>query len=461
MNKRSSKKHNSKRLSTKHSRTKRNRKRSSKKHSRTKHSKRSSTKHSHKKSTKQDGMQKYVAYQLPYETTVPVGKCYSRSNGELICKNVDPVGKPFSVYFPGSELFYKESKNEVYEPFETIDVKGSGFTIVNFISDIPIYEGENLLTEENLKIYSMADINIIKTLLDMGFDINEQNEKGNTAYHESILKNRYDITTFLLKNGASKTIVNNDGYTGIDLFHSKSIIKTRFTDFKSLIYSNIYSIIEEFITSIKTSYAKTKSLISLTYSEIFTILISLLTLILTHFKEVISTILAYAIIHQNMILIKFLVRNGADVNYIFKGIPLIYHAILTFNLEIVEILNNGKNKLNINFSPLDFLLRNYTPHLMITPEFDRINEIEKIIQIGAYFLSQGWKMPQNENSYIIQAMKNLEKERINTIINSFIKRNNMEEQNIENMEIPEELIVHFKKIGIEPHIIPEVISFLI
>ena len=37
----------------------------------------------------------------------------------------------------------------------------------------------------------------------------------------------------------------------------------------------------------------------------------------------------------------------------------------------------------------------------------------------------------------------------------------MEEQNIENMEIPEELIVHFKKIGIEPHIIPEVISFLI
>ena len=76
-------------------------------------------------------------------------------------------------------------------------------------------------------------------------------------------------------------------------------------------------------------------------------------------------------------------------------------------------------------------------------------------------MSQGWKMPQNENSYIIQAMKNLEKERINTIINSFIKRNNMEEQNIENMEIPEELIVHFKKIGIEPHIIPEVISFLI
>ena len=57
----------------------------------------------------------------------------------------------------------------------------------------------------------------MKLLIDNGFDINLQNDKGETPIFLATMNNKYEAVKFLLENGADIEIAANDGIKPINI----------------------------------------------------------------------------------------------------------------------------------------------------------------------------------------------------------------------------------------------------
>lgn len=58
---------------------------------------------------------------------------------------------------------------------------------------------------------------IVKDLIEIGVDVNVQNQKGYTALHYAALKDNFELVKELLAAGADPSLITNDGYTALQL----------------------------------------------------------------------------------------------------------------------------------------------------------------------------------------------------------------------------------------------------
>ena len=63
----------------------------------------------------------------------------------------------------------------------------------------------------------IGDINVIRKLIALGYDLNQEDLKGNSAMHIAVLKNRFDIVTELAKYGANPNHKNKQFKRPINL----------------------------------------------------------------------------------------------------------------------------------------------------------------------------------------------------------------------------------------------------
>ena len=64
----------------------------------------------------------------------------------------------------------------------------------------------------------------IKELLNIGFNINTQNDLGDTLLHYACEYKHYDIIQFLLSKNADINIKNEKGYTPFDIVIDREIL---------------------------------------------------------------------------------------------------------------------------------------------------------------------------------------------------------------------------------------------
>ncbi len=89
-------------------------------------------------------------------------------------------------------------------------------------SDLPEYLGKDCASVASVSLFGDYPINIAATrgkpdelvaLLEAGADINQRGEHGYTPLHNAVEQGHISIVKYLLKRGAIREIINNDGQT--------------------------------------------------------------------------------------------------------------------------------------------------------------------------------------------------------------------------------------------------------
>lgn len=86
---------------------------------------------------------------------------------------------------------------------------------------ISAFRSAKNINNHNYNLLALASVNeyfdIMQLLIDNGFDINLQNDEGETPLFLAILNNKYEAVKFLLENGADVEIATNEGVKPINI----------------------------------------------------------------------------------------------------------------------------------------------------------------------------------------------------------------------------------------------------
>nr|XP_014289238.1 ankyrin-3-like [Halyomorpha halys] len=176
------------------------------------------------------------------------------------------------------------------------------------------------LAATNLKI------NVIKTLLDYGDDINRIGCNNITALHLAIERNNTKLTEFLLSKNADPNLMSEEGYTPLDIAFLKSA-----NEIIKLLLDNGAKIEDK-------SFLGSKILFDAISKKMLT-LAELLLNRTEHFKSYPTVILNYAVGMNFIEGVELLIKYGANIDRkdIHGNLPLSL-AVLSKNVNIVELI---------------------------------------------------------------------------------------------------------------------------
>jgi Ca2+-binding EF-hand superfamily protein len=89
--------------------------------------------------------------------------------------------------------------------------KAAGLTMAQAVLTTDPQNGNRLLHIASQN----GHFDLVKQIVELGADINFQNQKGQTALHMSVAYDLYSITKFLLDKGADQKLKNGDGHEAI------------------------------------------------------------------------------------------------------------------------------------------------------------------------------------------------------------------------------------------------------
>jgi hypothetical protein len=116
------------------------------------------------------------------------------------------------------KLLIKSLENKRYNEFYSYyEIPQVDQIIFFYATDIIKY----LIDKNNLLLNSSTKM--VKYLLSLGANINQQNNKGITVLMNALLDDNMELATFLLENGADTEIVSDHGITSSEILFYKSI----------------------------------------------------------------------------------------------------------------------------------------------------------------------------------------------------------------------------------------------
>lgn len=85
-------------------------------------------------------------------------------------------------------------------------------------------EGNNMISHA----ITYGNVDIIRCLIEIGVDINQPGEWGNTPLYTAIVFDKYDLACYLLAMGAEGDKQNDDGVSAFDLLKQKIFNKSNY-----------------------------------------------------------------------------------------------------------------------------------------------------------------------------------------------------------------------------------------
>jgi hypothetical protein len=456
---------------------------------------------------KKDGMNGIQLYNNPsILPSLPLGSCYKDPRVDfLTCKyKLTDESNPFLITFPGSDKFYKDIEKTKYNDYlYDINLNGlfktSGLTLKTFIVEL-LKPGFGEMGETIYYDYNYDDIEFLKSFIDSDKKLFDNTEDNKLILSETLSKKRYDVTCLLVNNYPTINSSFDNKHLKI-LSKPKPEIEEMFQKVLNMIDYRIklYRTVKPIIDPIGKFMSENPNLV-ITLITFFSLFLFAKNKGLIFNKNLANSIdsnsnyipklliylgadvnndrfitpLCKAVNVNNIEMVKFLIKKGANVNNIcneYESTPLTY-AIYNNNFEIVKLLvENGAN--------INYIKNDGTPlyKVMMRTRLPTNINVEKSIEIGAYliykgadvnFRSQNGLTARNFNPEIYDRMERIATERtkidiFETITTSFVKKDRepLSSKTLEEMELPEAVIEYLKATGVEPDfVLDEMLKFL-